>query len=212
MIISHRHSFIFFAIPKTGTHAVRRALRTHLAADDEEQVGLFERRTLPYAELAQLRHGHLSARQLRPVLGEKKFARYFKFAFVRNPFDRFVSYCAFMTRESEDFQRDPGGVMRYIITELNPVEQPLYKPQHEFLVDDAGALQTDFLGRHETMQESYDAICARIGIASAPLERLNATAHRDYREYYDDELIALVGARYADDLRLFGYRFDGPVR
>ena len=31
MIISHLHRFIFVAIPKTGTHSVRRALRAHLA-------------------------------------------------------------------------------------------------------------------------------------------------------------------------------------
>ena len=30
MIISSRHKFIFVAIPKTGTHSVRQALRQHL--------------------------------------------------------------------------------------------------------------------------------------------------------------------------------------
>ena len=39
MIISNRHRFIFFAVPKTGTHSVRQALRPFLADDDMEQVG-----------------------------------------------------------------------------------------------------------------------------------------------------------------------------
>ena len=34
MIISHQHRFIFAAVPKTGTHSVRQALREHLSADD----------------------------------------------------------------------------------------------------------------------------------------------------------------------------------
>ena len=32
MIISHAHRFIFFAVPRTGTHALRAALQPHLAA------------------------------------------------------------------------------------------------------------------------------------------------------------------------------------
>ena len=213
MIISHRHRFIFFAIPKTGTHAVRRALRVHLGPEDMEQVGMFEQRVLPYPEIAALRHGHISARQIRPVLGDAIFTSYFKFAFVRNPFDRFVSYCSFVTRKTGDFERDPRGTMKYVIKELRPLGHILYRPQFEFLIGDDGTLQMDMLCRQETMQASYDAACARIGIASARLERVNATTQRpSFREYYDDELIALVSDLYRDDLSLFGYTFDEAVR
>ena len=42
------------------------------------------------AELARLQHGHLSLEQVRPYLRPEEFGSFFKFAFVRNPFDRFV--------------------------------------------------------------------------------------------------------------------------
>ncbi|WP_273878138.1 sulfotransferase family 2 domain-containing protein, partial [Serratia liquefaciens] len=79
------------AVPKTGTHAVRQALREHLAEDDLEQVGLFVNRRFPWPRLAAIGHGHLALRQVRPYLGDETFGAYCKFAFVRNPFDRFVS-------------------------------------------------------------------------------------------------------------------------
>ena len=41
MIICHQHRLVFAAIPKTGTHSVRHALREHMSAEDLEQVGLF---------------------------------------------------------------------------------------------------------------------------------------------------------------------------
>ena len=41
MIISRKHKFIFVAVPKTGTHSVRRALREQMGPDDLEQVRLF---------------------------------------------------------------------------------------------------------------------------------------------------------------------------
>jgi Sulfotransferase family len=211
MIISHRHRFIFFAIPKTGTHAVRRALRAQLGPEDVEQVGMFEQRVLPQPELAALRHGHLSVRQVKPVLGAV-FDDYLKFAFVRNPFDRFVSYCSFITRDSGEFARDPRGTMNYVMRDLKPVNHILFRPQVEFLIDEAGKVAMDVTCRQETMQQSYDEVCARIGMPTETLERVNSTSRRAYQEYYDDALIALVADFYRADLDTFGYTFDAAVR
>lgn len=212
MIVSHRHHYIFAAVPKTGTHAVRQALREHMDGGDVEQVGLFVNRRFPWADLAAIQHGHLALRQVRPYLGEEAFARYFKFAFVRNPFDRFVSYCAFMTRGGNIFRQRPRDVMRHFLFNAPPENHILFQPQSALLLDDDGqTLLTDMIGRVEDMQASYEAICARIGIPPRPLERVNGTEHSDYRQYYDQELIAGVAARYARDLQLFGYSFEGQI-
>lgn len=210
MIVSHRHQFIFAAVPKTGTHAVRQALREHLGDEDVEQVGLFVDKRFPWADLAAIRHGHLSLPQVRPHLGEAAFDAYLKFAFVRNPFDRFVSYCAFMVRGGDDFERRPREVMRHFLFEQPPEHHILFQPQAVLLVDaDGETLLTDLVGRVEDMQGSYDAICARIGIPSRPLDRVNGTRRGDYRRYYDPALADAVAARYAQDLDLFGYTFEG---
>jgi len=211
MIVSHRHRFIFAAVPKTGTHSVRQALREQLGDDDVEQVGLFVDKRFPWEDLAAIRHGHLSLRQVRPYVGDEAFAGYFKFAFVRNPFDRFVSYCAFMLRGGEVFQRQPREAMRHFLFVEPPEHHILFQPQASLLVDEDGeTLLADGVGRVEDMQGSYDAICARIGIPSRPLDRVNGTKHGDYRRYYDQVLIDGVAARYALDLDLFGYDFEGP--
>jgi hypothetical protein len=206
MIVSALHKFIFVAIPKTGTHAVRQALREHLGPDDMEQVRLFGEKAFPIPELAQLKHGHLSLRQVRPFLPPADFESYFKFAFVRNPFDRFVSYCAFMTRNEGHFERDPKGVMRHFLTNP-PLQHNLFKPQHFFIAGDDSGLLSDYIGRTEQMQQSYDEICARVGIPSRTLDRVNPSKRRDYREYYDQGLRDGVARLYARDLELFGYEF-----
>lgn len=210
MIVSHRHRFIFAAVPKTGTHAVRQALRERMGDEDVEQVGLFVNKRFPWADLAAIQHGHLSLRQVRPYVGEEAFAAYFKFAFVRNPFDRFVSFCAFMLRGGDVFQRHPREAMRHFLFADPPEGHILFQPQAWLLVDDDGeTLLADQVGRVEDMQGSYDDICARIGIAPRPLDRVNGTRREDYRVYYDQALIDGVAARYAQDLALFGYDFEG---
>jgi hypothetical protein len=206
MIISHKHRFIFVAIPKTGTHSVRRALREHLGPDDQEQVRLFVESALPYPELAALGHGHISLAQLRPHVGEEVFGGYFKFAFVRNPFDRFISYCSFMTRENGAFERDPQLVMRQILANP-PRGHILFRPQHGFVAGADDAVLADQIGRVEEMQASYNAICARIGIPTRQLEQANSSRRGDYRAYYDPTLIEAVAQLYQRDLDLFGYSF-----
>jgi hypothetical protein len=206
MIVSALHKFIFAAIPKTGTHSVRQALRAHLGPQDLEQVGLFVQKKFPIPELARLQHGHLSLAQVGPYLRPEEFAEFFKFAFVRNPFDRFVSYCAFMSRQSGEFDRDPKAVMRHFIANP-PWAHILFQPQHSFVTSSEGEILADDVGRVEEMQASYDRIARRIGIPTAALEKVNSSDRKDYRDYYDQSLIDGVAKLYARDLELFGYEF-----
>jgi len=208
MIISALHKFIFVAIPKTGTHSVRRALRAHMGPQDLEQVGLFVDRRFPFPELREIPHGHINAKQIRPVLGDAVFDSYTKFAFVRNPWERFVSYCAFMSRDGNEFKADPRRYMKWVIREQRPFSHILFRPQSEFVVGANGELEIDIVGRTESMQQSYDGICARLGLDSQPLERANASSHRPYQEYYDTQLRHWVAELYAWDIERFGYSFD----
>jgi len=206
MIVSFARKFVFAAVPKTGTHAVRQALRAHLGPEDFEQVGLFVQKKFPIPELAAIQHGHISLQELRPHLSPEQFDSFFKFAFVRNPFDRYISYCSFMTRAKGEFQRNPQPVMRHFL-QNPPRQHVLFWPQHQFLTDPDGKLLTDYVGRVETMQQSYDEICSGIGIPSATLEKVNSSTRAGYRDYYDDELIKGVARVYERDLELFGYEF-----
>lgn len=207
MIVSYLRKFIFVPIAKTGTHSIRRALRPHMGADDLEQVGLFVQKRFPFPELARIGHGHLSLLQIRPYLSEADFAAFFKFAFVRNPYDRYVSYCAFMTRAEGSFDADPKGVMRHFLKNP-PLNHVHFQPQFKFVADADGKILADYVGRVERMQQSYDEICQHIGIPSAQLEIVNPSRRRDYREYFDPELVEGVARFYARDLETFGYDFD----
>jgi hypothetical protein len=207
MIVSHRHRFVFAAIPKTGTHSVRHALRAHLGPDDMEQARLFVEKAFPIPELARIGHGHISLAEVRPFLGEEAFGSYLKFAFVRNPFDRFISYCAFATSREGTFDRDPKRVMRHFLFTAPPMQHIIFRPQHLFITGPDGALLADAVGKVEEMQASYDAIAARIGIATTPLDHANRSRRGAYRDYYDQETIDGVAKIYARDLDLFGYDY-----
>ena len=213
MIVSHRHRFIFFAVPRTGSHAVRTALAPSLGPEDWQQEGLLTGARSPLPPLGRIGHGHISLRLARPHLPEAVWRTYFKFAFVRDPYDRFVSACAMMNKGNAAYAGHETAVMKYTLTSLRGAVSAasfrklmLAQPQAGLLVDESGRIGVDFVGRYEDIQESFAQVCRRIGIPPQPLPVVNAASHRPYREYYDDELRRLVTSFYRRDFELLGYR------
>jgi len=207
MIISNKHKFIFVAIPKTATHAIRFALRKHLdEKTDWEQVGLFVKKTLPVESLAKLGNGHIKCTEIQPFLGTKIWNNYFKFTIVRNPYDRFISYCFFMNQNDITFKKHALERMKIIIKNKKVHQNLWFIPQHQFITDNNGELMVDFVGKYESLVNAYQQVCTKIGIPSGRLFKVNSSIHNDYTEYYDDELSQAVFEFYHQDFELFGYK------
>lgn len=205
MIVSHSRRFVFFAVPKTGTHAVRELLQPFLSEADWEQQALFEQKRSPIAGLAKIQHGHISVRELKPHLSDQQWCEYFKFGFVRNPFDRFVSICFFLNRKNPDFNRHPLDWMKRALQRPQFRQRVLVRPQYIQLIDDHGEPALDRIGHYENFQESIDAICASLKLPQKELSVKNKSEHECYDSYYDAELYDLVKTFYSKDLELFGY-------
>ncbi|MGI9200565.1 MAG: sulfotransferase family 2 domain-containing protein [Woeseiaceae bacterium] len=207
MIISHRHKFIFFAVPKTATHTIREALRQHTDENDWEQQVLYGQQFLPFPEIARLNHGHISAEQIRPHLDDDIWNEYFKFGFVRNPFDRFVSTCFFLNRSNPNFAQTAVQFMKQRLPLPRFRQRILVKPQYQQLCWSGGDVALDYVGRYESLQQSYDEICERIGISGSELGVKNTSKHKTFDTYYDEDLRNSVAEFYAEDLRIFDYAF-----
>jgi hypothetical protein len=207
VIISHQHKYIFFAVPKTATHSIRDALRLSKGIEDWEQQMLFGSQSLPIDGIAKIGHGHISAREIEPVLAPDQWEQYFKFAFVRNPFDRFVSACAFLNRHNPQFKQRPNEWMKVAMSRAQFRQRVLIRPQYEQLINVDDELALDFVGRYETLQDSLNHILDHLSLPKALLEVHNQSDHYSYRHYYDDALMHQVKEFYKQDLDTFGYCF-----
>lgn len=92
MIISDKYKCIFIRIPKTGSTTVEQAL----IANDPDCIR---------SNNEQPPYGHYCASQVREMAGEERWSTYYKFTFVRTPYDWFVSnykdHCRFIIDEGD---------------------------------------------------------------------------------------------------------------
>lgn len=218
MIVSHRHKFIFFAVPRTGTHAIRTALEPFLGPEDWQQEGLVRRVHSPLPALAARRHGHITVCQARRHLPDAILRSYFTFAFVRNPYDRYVSLCAALHGRNAGYAGNETAWMKRTLANMQGQmdaatfrRMVLVGPQAGMLTD-SGRPGVDFIGRYEALQSAFAEICRRIGIPEQALSVVNAAAHAPSDTYYDDELRGLVARFYRRDFELFGYASDLPLQ
>jgi hypothetical protein len=193
----NRYHCIFIHIPKTGGSSVAHSL-----------FGTNSRH-VPYYE-----YQHVSP---------AKFRRFFKFAFVRNPWDRIVSTYLFLQRggmNDQDrvwgdanlrFYADFASFVRGWVNEDNVRSWVHFVPQADFILDDADRLMVDFLGRFERLGDDFRQVADRLG-CDAQLPKINATGREHFTSYYDEESYAIVRRVYARDIAAFGYEFEptGP--
>jgi Sulfotransferase family len=207
MIISFRHRFAFIAIPKTGTQAVRRCLRPHLAANDWEQCSLLETRFFPVQALADFGHGHLEWRDVQPFLLPGLWQGMTSFAVVRCPYQRFISFARFAFREHGGLPPDYRDVLKAILTDSEKSGHILLRPQHAFVCDDGGQLQTSTILRHEKLDTGMRELGETLSLPLQILAPVNLSPTGEPFQF-DAELREMVLDKYRADFDLFGYPAD----
>ena len=142
-------------------------------------------------------------------------------AFVRNPFDRFVSAFHHLQRgglgvlDEADARmhlgrcgHDFGRFVRSALDHDVPAvcSQIHFRPQIDWLIDRRRhRLLIDFLGRYETIDSDTRQLATIIGFEPGALPHMNATQHPPSAELYDEETAALVARIYQRDFDAFGY-------
>lgn len=206
-MISHEHRCIFIHIPKTGGMSIEDVIWPGERTEQHLWAGLITRYRNKY-QTGGLQH--LLARQIRQEVGSAVFDSYFKFTFVRNPWDKAVSQFAYMAqrpdlREMIGIQDDTPFSEYLELTGLHTHIQ--WQRQLEFLRDEDGANLVDFVGRFENLRQDAQFVFERIGLNRKELPHINATSHRPYREYYDLQTRERLRQRYEEDIEAFGYQF-----
>jgi chondroitin 4-sulfotransferase 11 len=199
MIVSESRKFIFAHVPKTGGVSIRAALESF--ADGQSAT----RRDTTHETLPDFLARHPGMKS------------HFKFAFVRNPWDRLVSFYFFardvLARSIPEIRSVDGlgGMLRALESDAPWIRDlHIMRPQRDYLRGADGENAADFVGRFERLPADFAAICQRTGV-EADLGRRNAFAHPPYTQCYDDWSRGFVAARYRADIQEFDYAFEAAA-
>jgi hypothetical protein len=223
MLLSLRRNYLFIHIAKTGGSSVRAALARDRWLDPWHW---------PYAICSRISHWsrhrlpvklprHAPAMTAREMLSPEAFDRLFKFAWVRNPWDRLVSAHGHLMREGPQILRTArvqtfGEFVDWAVNEASHYRgdgatliRSLCRPQAEYVVDLNGNLLVDFVGRFEFLLSSFQHVARRINLPGRQLpHKRDSKRPVLYSEFYSDATREAVAEFYRQDLALFGYRFD----
>ena len=152
MIFSEQHRFIYFANSKTGSTSIERALSPYGVGDRYcfSAKNLFNKKHIPPA-------------YVKAVMPKKLWDECFKFIFVRNPYDWFVSqwFHNFQLRSSKE-----TTAFRKLFDKYNHIFRMMRKNYNgetfyslvnrdKFSVDDVKLLYDYLAGRYKTLP-TYD--------------------------------------------------------
>lgn len=151
------------------------------------------------------------------------FTKAYKFTFVRNPWDRFVSlYVYFTTYVPKSkgsplayrFKRDNEPIPTFLqfvdnFDDLCGRREDIRNhtlPQHIFAFH-KGTQFVDYIGRFEHLDLDMSRVQLSQKLVYERLEHRMRTDHDHYRSFYNDDTRRKVGKMFKKDVKLFDYEF-----
>lgn len=217
MIISYKHKTIFFHNPKTGGASINH--RIHHATAFSHEVGYLKNPNI-HPFISDINR-HFNPNDYLDKISQDEFGMevfntFFKFAFIRNPFDRLVSLYSYLQQKEwhnkEHFNKTYTSFdmwVRCIYTQYKAGNKSVgqsMSPQHVWTHRD-GKQVVDFIGRFEKYEEDFKTIADTIGLEYDKSVITNVTKHDKYQAYYDNVTKRRVSEIFAEDIELYGYTF-----
>ena len=178
------------------------------SADYHDGIQRFELRNDRYGT-----HKHSTLSDYQRVVEPEVFRDLFKFAVLRNPWDRMVSFYFSPHRQVTDFDRDrflnfitrAAAVRSYICT--RSIKSRIMERLHLGGAKPLGT-QLDYLIKFEQLEQDVSMVCEILKIPFGNLPQYNASKSKHYSVYYDEETRNLVASMFEDEIRAGAYLFE----
>lgn len=209
-MLSLKHNFLFIHTHKTGGNSIQLALLPY--SDDQLEALPHSNRTNDF-EVKNTKHPtlrkHSSLYDYQQILDEKTFKRLYKFACVRNPWERLISFYFSPHRGGQPWSRE--GFIKMMHTIPSAIDMFVTQPPSSLAPTQTGL---NFVMKFENLTQDFKQACEHIDLPAIELPHRNRSKRKNYLDYYDRELASLVEERYAADISLFGYTnpfFNDPA-
>lgn len=210
-LISEKNNFIFFHLYKCGGMSLRKFVEHNVKGCIELQGG----HSCPKDMMIEY----------QDKLNEDKFKEFFKFTFIRNPFDFMVSTYFYGKIYTNHFMHDDiinhnMDMQKFIPyyfevrqqhqdEKIRPLGSNKVVTFKDWLLDDSGNEIVDFVGKIENYDLDMKIISEKIGIESyrVPVVNVNPNRSKNYREYYNETSRKMIEKHFDWELDKYKYTF-----
>ena len=200
MIYNKQYEFLYIHVPRTAGTAFKQNMRRFNRVDMSR----------PYEGDWE----HSTARDAIKYFDEDVWNNLFKFAFVRNPWDRAVSFYHYRKNSNQPETNTSNSTFReYILDSENHGRifshiGSLEVSQYDMLYSEDGKCLVDYVGRFENLVDDVNEVMSRIHLSRMAMRiKAKASEHDHYRNYYDDETREFIAKKFSKDIEVFGYEF-----
>lgn len=199
MPLFHDKKICYIHIPKTGGTSVINYFR--MPKNLDSMFGMDGNRE----------RSHFSQLEIQEICD---ISDYFKFVFIRNPWDRLASEFAWRmaARPNRHGILNDFNELNEFVSALEAIFDDIINNKYphricnHFFPQNWFFHSVDFVGRYETFREDLEKLGKMFNI-DHPIPHENKAKTVDYRSLYNDNSIEIVKRLYSDDIRIFGYDF-----
>jgi hypothetical protein len=216
MLISHSHKFIFIHVYKVAGTSIKYTMGLD-ACYDRKHNSFWDNLKMKLGIWPNIYsvdfEPHISAKELSENLPANLFQQYYKFSFVRNPYQWLTSLYEYILENTSHYlhQETVAKESFAAFAKWMAKHETHHHSQSKLLTDEQGKLMVDFLGKYESLQTDLDAVCKQVGLPPRPIQYQNKTKREKKANYYDAELADFVYQAYEQDFILFGYPKELPL-
>jgi hypothetical protein len=220
MIISHDKKFIFIHIPRTGGTVISKSICKSMGIDNWKSFIGEPKRLSPYDHPLEPEgfdrgwkrgYKHFTAKEAKKRVGKNMWKSYFKFTFVRNPWDRTISMYLKKRKECPKLVKKlwPKNktIFNFLVQARYGIMDKESHQQLDSLEFENGSLDIDFVGKYENIKKDFGRVCSEIGVNASLVGEHDATQHRNYKNYYNKTTKKIILEKNKDDIEYFEYSF-----
>ena len=236
-VISDKDKFIFIWIDKNGGTSISKYLQTiygndspGLDANNNVKKEFEKNKNIIFINNNGLKPHYSPRRYALEIMEnlnlEGQWENYFKFAFVRNPWDRVVSFYSEIINAEKSYWPSKINYRQKICELMNIktkeltfeiflkcclIEQKFknyhLEPQYYKICNLKDKIIVDFVGRYENFNNDLEFIFNKLNLDISSFPHHNKSNHKYYGEYYNDDTQRIVEKYYKKDIEMFDYHF-----
>ena len=199
-----KHNLFFIHIPKTAGSTILKMFDLDVSKDQE---GKYKDIFIHHDD--EHEYIHASAKMLKN-LAPDVYHSCFKFAVVRNPYDRLISEYFWRIQYKKNHAFDSSNMsfeefVHYLDQNLNDLIRLPHVEKTHLLTQKSFTDPNVSIFKYELLEECFEFLKTKYGVVR-PANKINSSEHEHYESYYTPNLKKIVQKIYLADFHMFGYK------